>query len=59
MGIVMGILIFGPLGYGWYTMLSKSNEGRLADLFGISNRILPASATKLDGPVACFADPNA
>lgn len=55
-GLVLGVLIFGPLGYGWYTMLSKSNEGRLADLFGISNRILPASATKVDGPVACFAD---
>jgi hypothetical protein len=58
-GLIIGILIFGPLGYGWYKMLSKSNEGRLADLFGISNRILPASAMKLDGPVACFADPSA
>ena len=55
-GLVIGVPLFGALGYGWYTMLSKSNEGRLADLFGISNRILPASATKLDGPVACFED---
>ena len=58
-GLVIGAPLFGALGYGWYKMLSKSNEGRLADLFGISNRILPASATKVDGPVACFADPNA
>ena len=58
-GLVIGAPLFGALGYGWYKMFSKSHEGRLADLFGISNRILPASATKVDGPVACFADPNA
>ena len=57
-GIVMGVLIFGALGYGWYTMLSGPSDGRLADLFGISNRILPASATA-DKPVACIVDPSA
>ena len=57
-GLVMGPLIFGALGYGWYKMLSNSSDGRLADLFGISNRILPASATA-DRPVACIVDPNA
>ena len=57
-GLVMGTLIFGALGYGWYTMLSNPSDGRLADLFGISNRILPASATA-DRPVACIVDPNA
>lgn len=57
-GIVLGIIVFGALGVGWYTMLSKPSDGRLADLFGISNRILPASATA-DKPVACIVDPNA
>lgn len=58
LGLLFGILLFGPLGYGWYTMLSKPSDGRLADLFGISNRILPASATP-DRPVACILNPNA
>jgi hypothetical protein len=57
-GFIIGIPLFGALGYGWYEMLSKSNNGRLADLFGISNRILPSSAT-VDKPVACILDPNA
>jgi len=58
-GLLLGAPLFGALGYGWYTMLSSVSGGRLADLFGISNRILPASATKEDRPVACFVDPNA
>jgi hypothetical protein len=58
-GFLLGAPLFGALGYGWYRMLSKPSDGRLADLFGISNRILPASATKEDRPVACFVDPNA
>ena len=57
LGIIAGVIIFGSLGYGWFTMLSSVSDGRLADLFGISNRILPASATP-DGPVACFLNPN-
>jgi hypothetical protein len=57
-GIISGIIIFGLLGKGWYHMLGDHNEGRLADLFGISNRILPSSATN-DQPVACVLDPNA
>jgi hypothetical protein len=57
-GLVLGTLIFGALGYGWYTMLSNPSDGRLADLFGISNRILPNSAL-VDRPVACIVNPNA
>jgi len=57
-GIVLGLLLFGGLGLGWYNMLSKPSAGRLADLFGISNRILPSSATS-DKPIACIVDPNA
>ena len=57
-GIVLGLILFGGLGVGWYNMLSKPSAGRLADLFGISNRILPASATA-DKPMACIVDPSA
>jgi hypothetical protein len=58
-GLILGTPLFGTLGYVWYTILSAISDGRLADLFGISNRILPASATNEDRPVACFVDPNA
>jgi len=57
-GLVIGLIAFGALGYGWYNMLSKPSAGRLADLFGISNRILPASATS-DKPMACIVDHSA
>ncbi len=57
-GLLLGTPLFGTLGYVWYTILSSVSGGRLADLFGISNRILPATATA-DRPVACFVDPNA
>ena len=43
--------LFGALGLGWYNMLSKQSGGRLADIFGISNRILPSSAST---SVACI-----
>jgi hypothetical protein len=50
-GLILGIPLFGALGMGWYNMLSSMSGGRLSDIFGISNRILPASAT---APVACI-----
>lgn len=55
---VLGIVIFAGLGMGWYNILSvftPSQPGLLADLFGISSRILPESATA----VACVVDPTA
>ena len=52
-GIVIGTAAFGAAGYGWYQMLSSTtSQDRLADLFGISNRILASSATS---PIACIA----
>jgi hypothetical protein len=57
-GFLLGAPLFGALGYGWYRMLSKPSDGRLADLFGISNRILPNTAL-VDRPVACIVDPDA
>jgi len=55
-GLVLGTILFLALGYGWYTMLSQASQGRLADVFGISNRLLPSTAT---APVACIVDPSA
>jgi len=46
--------LFGAAGYGWYIALSSSAaKDRLADVFGVSNRILSTSATA-DVPQACF-----
>ena len=44
-GLLVGALLFGGLGVGWYYALSQPMEGRLADIFGIANRIIPTSAT--------------
>jgi hypothetical protein len=56
-GMVLGMGLFGAAGYKWYDMLSSFTEGRLADLFGISNRIISSTArsTMAGGPVACIA----
>jgi len=39
-------------GYGWYSLLNTSMSGRLADLFGIANRLLSPSAF-VNEPVGC------
>jgi hypothetical protein len=40
-------------GHLWYRWLSSFNEDRIADLFGIANRLLPPSAISND-PIACI-----
>lgn len=53
LGLLFTILIFGWLGVSWYYGLSLIGQNRLSDLFGIANRLLPASAMQ-NGPVACL-----
>jgi peroxiredoxin family protein len=53
LGILVTLLIFGGLGISWYYGLSLIGQNRLSDLFGIANRLLPASAMQ-NGPVACL-----
>ncbi len=53
MGIIASLLIFGGLGASWYSILAQPGQQRLADLFGIANRILPSSAM-INGPMACL-----
>jgi len=50
----MGVssVIFILLGVGWYKLLSIRGDDRLADLFGIANRLLGINATKNE-PMAC------
>jgi len=55
-GTVLGGIIFGGLGVGWYILLSLTGHDRLSDLFGIANRLLPPSAIE-NKPIACVAQP--
>ncbi len=53
LGLLITLIIFGSLGMSWYYGLSLIGQNRLSDLFGIANRLLPASAMQ-NGPVACL-----
>ncbi len=53
LGVLITLILFGGLGVTWYYLLSLVGENRLSDLFGIANRLLPASAMQ-NGPVACL-----
>jgi len=52
--LVSAAALFGGMGYLWYSTLSSFGQGRMADIFGVANRILPSPAT-VNGPMACFA----
>jgi len=54
--IVGGFLsiLFAGFGAAWYLLLSVNNNDRLADVFGIANRLLVTSALN-DAPYACLA----
>lgn len=57
-GMLITTSIFMVGGYYWYDLLSQIGQDRLADLFGIANRLLAPSAIR-NGPVACIPDPSA
>ena len=48
----LGMIIGAGIGVGWYYALNTSGQGRLADLFGIANRLLTPSAF-VNEPVGC------
>ena len=50
---LIGMIIFGLVGAGWYKVLSTNTEGRLSDIFGIANRILKPMAMENE-PLACL-----
>ena len=51
-GAVLGLIGGSALGAGWYKTLSGTGQGRLADVFGIANRLMAPSSLK-DNPVGC------
>ena len=53
--VIYFVTIFSFIGVGilWYYMLSKIYNGKMSDIFGISNRLLPPAAINND-PIACL-----
>jgi hypothetical protein len=52
-GILVSWLLGGGLAYGWYEFMKRCGMGRLDDLFGISNRILPMQSYEDNEPSVC------
>ena len=52
-GLFTSWLIGGLLAWGWYDFMRKCGLGRLDDIFGISNRILPMQSYEDNTPVTC------
>ena len=57
LGMVLTVGLFGGLGAAWYAMLATAAGGRVADIFGIANRILAPQAL-VNQPVACLPVAN-
>jgi hypothetical protein len=53
LGITVAWLLGGGLGYGWYSFMRSCGLGRLDDIFGISNRLLPMQSTEDNDPTVC------
>lgn len=53
LGILMSLVVGGLLGTGWYSFMQSCGMGRLDDIFGITNRILPMQSYEDETPVTC------
>lgn len=58
----IGVLVSGLLGYGlakgWFDFMRNCGMGRLDDIFGISNRILPLQSYESGPQVTCMEVPK-
>jgi hypothetical protein len=52
--IPVSALLGGGLAYGWFTFMRNCGLGRLDDLFGISNRIMPLQSMEERPPTVCM-----
>ena len=52
-GIIVSWLLGGSLAYGWYKFMRDCGFGRLDDLFGISNQLLPFETLEDQDPTVC------
>lgn len=55
LGILISWILGYALGYGWYDFMRSCGVGRLDDLFGINNRILPQQSYEDLDPTVCVA----
>lgn len=53
LGIIIGWIVGAGLGYGWYKFMRNCGLGRLDDIFGISNRLLPYQSYQEPTPTVC------
>ena len=54
--MLLGLIIFGAGGVGWYYLLSTFGSNRVSDLFGIANRLLSSTAI-INKPNVCVPVP--
>lgn len=52
-GVLTSWLVGGGVAYGWYSFMRKCGLGRLDDVFGIQNRILPLQSYEGSDPQVC------
>lgn len=53
-GLLVSLAAGGFLGYSWYEFMNSCGFGRLDDIFGISNRILPLQSYEDSDPTVCI-----
>jgi hypothetical protein len=56
LGVLLSTALGGSLSYGWYKFMRNCGLGRLDDLFGIANRILPYQSLEDTEPTVCVPD---
>jgi hypothetical protein len=54
LGVLVSVALGGSLAYGWYNFMRACGLGRLDDLFGISNRLLPYQSKEDLEPSVCM-----
>ena len=55
LGMFIAYLLGTGIAYGWHSFMRSCGLGRLDDIFGISNRILPQQSYEAPDPTVCAA----
>lgn len=53
LGVVISWILGGGIAVGWYKFMRNCGLGRLDDIFGISNRLLPMQSYEEPSPTVC------
>ena len=53
LGVLVSVLLGSSIAHGWYKFMRACGMGRLDDMFGISNRILPMQSYEAPDPTIC------